>query len=309
MIERARRLDMRVQGLELSPEAADAARQSGAKVVEGDIGDEQAVRQAFEGADFVLHAAARVTELGTLEMFRRVNVEGTRTAVSAAAQCGVRRFVHLSSVLVYGFRFPADIAEDGPLHGDGHPYNATKIESEQVVLEHQGQGGMRVIVLRPALVYGPGSPQFVVRPFRLMRIGLFMLINARGVMNHLYIDNLLDAVLLALEKETVDDTFNVSDGEPTTRGVYFRRLGRLARRPLVSWPARVMRPLVVLQSKLARLIGVDPLAEPSSIDIQCSDYAYSIDRARRQLGYRPRVLFEEGMQNVEDWLRSAGYIR
>lgn len=308
-VERARDLGMRVQALERSPEGAERARQAGAElVVCGDVCDAAAVAQAAQGAQFALHAAALMSERGCLEEFRRVNVEGARTTAAVAAACGVQKFVHLSSVLIYGFRFPPLADESTPQVGCGHPYGTTKIESEPVVLESDGRNGMRVIILRPALVYGPGSPDFVIRPVLMMRRGLFTLVRPRGIMNHLYVDNLIDAVFLAFEKQPADQVFNISDGAKTPRGVYFRRIARLVRRPLLPLSYRLMRKVAIAQGWLARRFGRNPIAEPIVLDLLSSFNDYSIARAQAQLGYVPRVSYEAGMQRVETWLRSSGYV-
>lgn len=308
-VERARALGLRVQALERSAEGAEHARQAGAEVVvQGDVCDPAAVARAAQGAQYVLHAAALMSERGCLEEFRRVNVEGARTTAAVSAACGVRKFVHLSSVLIYGFRFSPQADEHAPQVGCGHPYGTTKIESEPAVLESDGRHGMRVIILRPALVYGPGSPDFVIRPVQMMRRGLFTLVRPRGIMNHLYVDNLIDAVFLAFEKEPADQVFNISDGAQTPRSVYFRRLARLVRRPLIPLSYRVVRVLLRAQGWLARRFGRNPIAEPIVLDLISTYNDYSIARARAQLGYAPRVTFEEGMQRVEAWLRSSGYV-
>lgn len=251
-VERARALGLRVRALECSPEGAERARQSGAEVaICGDVCDAAAVEQACRGADFALHAAVLMGERGCLEEYRQVNVEGARTTAAVAAACGVRKFVHLSSVWVYGFRFPPQADESTPLVGCDHPYGPTKVESEPAVLQSDGRNGMRVIILRPSLVYGPGSPFFVLMPLRMIRRGLFFLVRPRGIMNHLYVDNLIDAVFLAFEKEPVDQVFNISDGAKTPRGVYFRRLARLVHRPLIPFPYGFVRTAALAQGWLA----------------------------------------------------------
>ena len=102
----------------------------------------------------------------------------------AAREAGVRRFVHISSVMVYGFRYPPDVTEDGLLAGEGNPYCETKIESERVARSFQEPGTLDVVALRLGDVYGPGSVPWVVRPLELMRRRLFILPSGgRGVLN------------------------------------------------------------------------------------------------------------------------------
>jgi len=129
---------------------------AGVERVVGDVGDAAAAARLCSGADFVVHAAAIVGEGGRKELFWRINVEGTRVVARAAREAGVRRFVHISSVMVYGFRYPPGVTEDGPLAGEGNPYCETKIESERVARAFREPGNLDVVALRLGDVYGPG---------------------------------------------------------------------------------------------------------------------------------------------------------
>ena len=156
MAERALALGWQVQGLDHSLAAAERAHSLGIQVTVGDINDEQAVRTALAGADLVFHTAAIVEEDGPRDAYERVNVEGTRTVCAVARELGVSRFVHLSSVMVYGFEYPEDVGEEGPLDGQGNVYNDTKLASEQVALSFNSDA-FAVLVIRPGDVYGTDS--------------------------------------------------------------------------------------------------------------------------------------------------------
>ena len=134
MAERALALGWQVQGLDHSLIAAERAHALGIQVTVGDINDEATLKAAFAGADMVFHTAAIVEEDGPREAYERVNVEGTRTVCRIAQAQGVQKLLHLSSVMVYGFDYPADVTEDGPLNGQGNIYNETKLTSEQVAV-------------------------------------------------------------------------------------------------------------------------------------------------------------------------------
>ncbi len=308
MITRARALGMKVRGLELSPAAAARARGAGAEVALGDICDPAAARRLCGGAEIVFHTAAIVGEGGDWALYRRVNVEGSRTVATAARDAGARRFVHLSSVMVYGFHFPPDVAEDGPLAGEDNAYCQTKIESETAVLALHAPERFGVTVIRPGDVYGPGSIPWVVRPLQLIKRHLFVLPDGgTGLINHVHVDNLLDGVLLALERDAVGRAFNVSDGVGTTCREYFGALARmLGRRGVRTLPSALLRPTFRLAERAARRLGREPLASASAIDFLLRPHAYSIARARRELGYAPRVTLAEGLRETEAWLRKEG---
>jgi nucleoside-diphosphate-sugar epimerase len=308
LAERALERGLRVRGLDLSPEAAARAEALGVDTVVGDICDAESARRVCEGADAVVHTAAVVREDGPWELFRRVHVAGTETMARAARDAGAQRFVHLSSVMVYGFHYPPDIAEDGPLCGDDNPYCTTKIESEQAVMAFHGHGDLQVVILRPGDVYGPGSIPWVVRPVDLIRKRMMVLpTGPNRCMNPVHIDNLVDATFLALETEHTGEAFNITDGLALPYAEY---MGRLARMVGMRLPPRL--PLALLRvlfraAEAAYLAaGKEPLARPQALNYLVRPGAYSIDKARRLLGYAPRIGFEEGMREVEDWLRQEG---
>jgi len=310
MAERALERGMRVQGLDAVAAAADLARQKGAEVVVGDVTDKDAVTRASRGADIMFHTAAVVEEDGERALYQRVNVEGTRTVAEAARAAGVRHFVQISSVMVYGFTYPPFVAEDGPFRGEGNPYCETKLASDRLVLGLHAPGSFDVTVIRPGDVYGPRSRPWVLRPLELMRKHMFCLIDGgRGTMNHVHVDNLLDAVFLALEQGAGGEAFNVTDGGKTTFAEYFGHLARmLGRKRLPSAPGALVRSVFSLAGRAGALIGIRLPVSPAAVDFVSRPHPYSIARVRRELGYEPRISLEQGMAEVERALRAAGQL-
>jgi nucleoside-diphosphate-sugar epimerase len=303
LAQRARERGMVVRGLDQSESAAKRPELAGVEVIVGDICDPSAARALCANADVVVHTAAVVREHGPLELFRRVNVGGSdQVAVAARAQ-GAQRFVHLSSVMVYGFDYPNLVAEEGPLRGEGNPYCETKIEGERAVQRHHQPGAFEVTVIRPGDVYGPGSVPWVIRPFELLRAGIFVLPSGgRGLVNHVYVDNLVDALLLAAERDA-SGVFTVSDGIGTPCRDFFAPIARASGRSRIpTAPAWVLRPTFGLMKGVFALVGRDPPAVPSTVDYLMRPYPYSIEKARRDLGFVPAIALDEGMRRVRDWL-------
>jgi len=306
MAERARERGMRVRGLELGAEAARRAEAQGFETIVGDVNDSDAVRRLCAGASVVFHTAAIVDEGGEWARFREVNVEGTRHVASVARDAGVRRFVHLSSVMVYGFDFPRFVSEAGPFRGEGNPYCQTKIESEEALRALHRPGSFETIVIRPGDVYGPGSVPWVIRPVELMKRGLFMLIDGgRGIMNHVHVDNLIDGIFAALDRDVTGEAFNLTDGAETSFREYFTRLGALVgRKRFPSLPRPVAIAAFGAMARGARLLGRKPLAEPSAVPFVTRPHTYSIEKARSWLGYQPKVTLDEGMRELAAWLET-----
>jgi nucleoside-diphosphate-sugar epimerase len=306
LAERALERGLAVRGMDLSPKAAARAESLGVATVVGDIGDAEAARRMCEGADAVVHTAAVVREDGPWDLYRRVHVVGTETVARAAREAGARRFVHLSSVMVYGFHYPDGVAEEGPFRGDGNPYCTTKIESEEAVLTFQGD--LDVVILRPGDVYGPGSMPWVVRPVELIRSRFMILPTGRNrCMNPVYVDDLVDAIFLALETEHVGEAFNITDGDVVEYGDYMGRLATMTKAKLpMRLPLPVLRVLFAVTERAYLAVGREPPARAQALNYLIRPGAYSIDKARRLLGFAPKVNLDEGMRRVEAWLRREG---
>ena len=298
--------NMQVRGLQHSPSKSKLAQNLGADVVIGSITDPIAAKQACQGADIILHTAALVKEGGALKEFREVNVGGSLNMAHAAKNAGAKIFIHTSSVMVYGFNYPDNVTEAGPFSGDNNPYCQTKIEAEKELLKLNSPD-FGVIIIRPADVYGPGSNAWVIRPLSLMRKRKFFLANGgTGMMNHVYIDNLIDAIFLTIQKQTFGEAFNITDGQETSWKEYATRLAKVANLPKpFSLPASTIKFLIRLQRFQEKMLGQQPEILPESIDFLTRRYAYSIEKARNKLGYTPKVSLDEGMEYIREWLQKS----
>jgi nucleoside-diphosphate-sugar epimerase len=225
----------------------------------------------------------------------------------AAKNAGVKTFVHLSSVMVYGFNYPDRVTEEEPLRGQNNPYCQTKIEAEKELLQLNAPPDFNIIIIRPGDVYGPGCMPWIVRPLLLMRKKLFAYPNGgRGVINHVYVDNLIDAIFLAIEKEAYGEIFNITDGQETSGKEFFRRLAEMEGLPAPSsQPAGFLKFLSWLHGCGRRVLGQEADILPNAVDFLTRPYAYSIAKAQRQLGYQPKISLEEGMQRTHQWLRKT----
>ncbi|NJM66115.1 MAG: NAD-dependent epimerase/dehydratase family protein [Acaryochloris sp. RU_4_1] len=288
---------MSVRGLEKPAKAAQEAEARGAQVVIGQTTDKAALARACEGVDLVFHTESVIDASGDLEYFRAVNVGGTIQTAEAAKQAGAQAFVHLSSVMVYGFDYAYQVAEDGALKGENNPFCQTKIESETEILKFNDPPQFGVIIIRAGDIYGPGAEVWVMRPLKLMQQKKFVLINGgRGIINHVYIDNLIDSIFLALEKEVYGEAFNITDGCQTTWKEYYLQLAAIGGMPKpISMPAFLVKKAAQLQSKEANI-------SPEAIPFVTRLHPYSIAKAQRVLGYQPRVSFDQGLARTAAWL-------
>jgi nucleoside-diphosphate-sugar epimerase len=305
LVEALRARGAKVRGLDVTPGAAGRVTRAGAEAILGDVTRRDDLERLLQGAAAVVHTAAVVSEGGDRARFERINVGGTRNVIAAARASGVRRVVHLSSVMVYGFGFPNGVREEGPLAGEGNAYCETKIESEALVLDADRRGEIAATVIRPGDVYGPGSMPWIVRPLQMMKKRLFA-VPRGGVLNHVWVGNLVDAIALSLEKDATGEAFNVSDGVATPVEDFFRRLAQIAGRRLIALPAPILRAAFGTIERAADAIRVEPPARASAVDFLMRPGRYSIEKAERVLGYRPRVDLDEGMARIASWARAEG---
>jgi nucleoside-diphosphate-sugar epimerase len=296
---------MKVRGLQTSNDKE--AQNLGAEVIVGSINDPNIAQKACQGVDIVLHTAQVTQEAGPLKHFREINVGGTLNMAKAAKNAGVKTFVHLSSVMVYGFNYPDGITESGPLSDDNNPYCQTKIEAEAELLPLNAPPDFGIIIIRAGDVYGPGSIPWIVRPILMMRQKLFAYANeGKGVINHVYIDNLIDGIFLAIEKETYGEIFNITDGQDTSWKEYFMRLAAMEGLPApMSLPKDEMKLFLKLRHQGQKLFRKKADILPESVDFMTRPYAYSIAKAQNLLDYKPKIDLETGMHLTQAWLQKT----
>jgi nucleoside-diphosphate-sugar epimerase len=172
-------------------------------------------------------------------------------------------------------------------------------------MEFNQPGEFGVTIIRAGDVYGPGGSVWVEQPLKMMQKKKFVLVNGgRGICNHVYIDNLIDGIFLALEQEAYGEAFNLTDGCQTTWREYYERLAKIGGqpKPVISVPALVAKTAIRQMGKNADLL-------PESIDFVTRSHAYSIEKATKVLGYTPRIDLDAGMARTGEWLAQNNILR
>jgi nucleoside-diphosphate-sugar epimerase len=298
---------IKVRGFQTSPTQDKILQNLGVEILVGNITDPAIAKQACQGVDIVLHTAQIAEEAGDLKHFRQINVEGTLNFAKAAKQAGIKTFVHLSTALVYGFNYIDKVTESGLLADENNPYCQTKIEAEKEVLKLNQPENFGVIVIRAGDVYGPGSIPWIVRPVQMMQQKLFAYANdGKGVMNHLYVDNLVDAIFLAVEKTAYGEIFNITDGQETSWKEYFNSLANIAgcAAPM-SLPKEEMKLFLKVRMQGQKLFRKKADILPESVDFMSRPYAYSIAKAQKVLNYQAKINLSEGMRLTHEWLQKT----
>ena len=288
-------------------------RELGVDIRVGNLMDNATLMAAAKGAERLFHCAALVNDWGVEEEFEQANVHGVRNVLAAATRAGVGKFVFLSTSDVYGFPGrPVDESERPSPRG--FPYSDSKIRGEALVWNHHRRVGLPVCVIRPATVYGPRAQSLVVDLVRALRQRRMVLID-RGV--HIagltYVGNLVDSLILAADSEaSIGQAYNISDGSRVTWREYVDAMADLAEvpRPTRSHAHNRAFILATLWVSYYRLMGRTqrPPLTPAMVELMGTDQDFPIDKATRELGYRPRVGFEEGIRHTGEWLRREGVL-
>jgi nucleoside-diphosphate-sugar epimerase len=289
----------------------DELRQLGAEVVIGSVTDKDVVERCVAGVEVVHHLAAAFREMDVAESYYwEVNVEGTRNMLEASARHGVRRFIYCSTCGVHGNIDDPPGGEDAPIQPADY-YQRTKYEAEPVVLEYH-RNGLPSVILRPAAIYGPGDPERFFMIFKRVSKGRFPMFGSGKTYYHpLYVDNLVDSFLLAMEDGKGDgNAYLIADDEYVEIEDLVRRVGR-ALEIDVKIPHFPVTPLVVaghVFETICKPLKITPPIFPRRVDWYRQNRAFNIDRAKRDLGYRPKVGLDEGLRRTAEWYRQEGYL-
>eukprot|EP01103_Thecamoeba_quadrilineata_P014702 TRINITY_DN4445_c0_g2_i1.p1 TRINITY_DN4445_c0_g2~~TRINITY_DN4445_c0_g2_i1.p1 ORF type:complete len:378 (-),score=50.29 TRINITY_DN4445_c0_g2_i1:47-1156(-) len=300
--ERALQKGWQVRGLEVSSSAASQATSLGAQVIIGSTTDPSKVREAVGDSEIVFHTAAIVAEHGRWEDFDQVNNQGTRTVCTVARDLGAKRLIHLSSIVVYGFKYSDGVTEAGPLaENEENYYVKTKVSSEKIALEFNDKnGGLEVIVIRPGDVYGLRSAPWILRPLESLKQNLFMLPDGgKGELNLVHVDNLIDGIMLAIEKGQPGEAYNITDGVATTCKEYFGRIGRwVGRKTIISMPGFALKSLIKASGPILKATGKNLAVQPEGVVFLQRRGRYSIEKAQQELGYVPKIEANDGMRDI-----------
>jgi nucleoside-diphosphate-sugar epimerase len=284
---------------------------AGVTWVEGDLRESAAAGRLVDGCDAVVHVAAVYRTAGHPDAYyREVNVGGTERLLEAAARGGVRRFVHTSTVGVHGDvkNPPAD--ESSPL-APGDVYQATKAEAEARALAFHRERGLPVTVLRPGAIYGPGETR-LLKLFRAIARGRYAIVGSgRAYYHPVYIDDLLDAYRLGLEHPAaVGEAFIVAGPEYVSQRELAAAIARHTGGRVL--PFRVPAAPLFLAGALVEAVcvplGLEPPLHRRRVEFWTKSRAFSIAKARRMLGYAPRVGVDEGVARTARAYREAGWL-
>lgn len=288
----------------------------GVDVVQGDVLDAESFANAARTCEVIFHSAAAITAPGGWDVYRRLNVDGTNNAVSAAERSGAR-LLQLSSVAVYGpearFR-PAGQKTDEDTPFGTLPerafYARSKRESEHLVLEANASGRIWATAVRPDVIYGRRDRQFVPRVARLLSRGVVPLVGGgRSTLAIVHAANVADgAVRAAAFDGAAGRAYNLANDYDVTVRRFFELgaegLGRRLR--FVSVPVPLAKGLFRAAKSAIRVLSGGRLnvLSNASLSMFTENNPFTSERARRELGWSPLVRPEESVPDAFRWWKS-----
>ncbi len=277
----------------------------GVERVVGDLEDREALRAGVDGADWVFNCAAKVGDWGRLEEFRRLNVDALRLLLDAVRDAGVERFVHVSSLGVYEGRDHYGTDETVPPAANSlDAYTRSKTEAEALVLDDHRRRGLPATIIRPGFIYGERDRTVIPKLLLNLRRGTFAYFGSgEQVLNCIYVKNLVHGIFLAAENPAaLGEVFNLTDGQRVTKKQFIGRVAELAglKPPTRRIPLGLARFLATVVEGAAKLRGAQnpPLINKARFKFLGLNLDYSIDKARRVLGYQPPFTFEQGIERA-----------
>ena len=304
----------KVRALARSKEKGDKLKEAIDKPIEiaiGDLTDLPSLKKASQGCEVIFHSAAWASDRGSREMFYQANVEGTKNIVIAAQTNNCQRFIHISSIAVYGFNPKDGTDENSAFDPESGLYSETKVGAEKVVLEAVEKEKFPAVIIRPGAVYGPRSSAWTIRPIKAIKDNkMFLVAGGTGLCNYVYIDNLVDAMIMAAKNDDViGQGFIITDGKSTTWkeffGFYAKMLGQ---EKLKTLPFPVAYIVALTMELAEKITGKKAPITRNALNFLTRRATYNINKAKQVLSYTPKVNLSEGMKLTEEWLRKEKLI-
>jgi nucleoside-diphosphate-sugar epimerase len=264
-----------------------------------DLAAPETFEPALEGVGTVIHTAV---SYGSFERQQQINVDGSRALAMMAAERGVQRFIHISSLAVYGYRHSGIITEETPPVPSRDPYSLTKRAAEKAVTT---VGGLNWVILRPGAIYGPYAPLWTDALFRLARRRPFFFIgDGSGKLPFIHLDDVVEAALRVIDAPAaLHHAFNLVQPQAVTWRDVLTVYADYANHPL-HWRS-VPLPLASVVAQLAAFTSPQPsmrAALPELLHFLQHAPTFSTAKMQRLLGWEPTIPLAEGIQRTRAYL-------
>ncbi len=310
LIEALRQRGERIRALVLPVENAEKLVAQGVEVVKGDITDASSLGSAVKDINIVLNLAGMMGVWRPLADYRLVNVTGAENLYRAAQNAGVRRFVHITSHVVYGLGHGRFLTENDPLRPDPDPYCISKAEGDRLMRRLMLNSDVETVILRPGTIFGPNDRLHFGRMAERMKAGEGVIVG-RGdnALPFCYVTDAVQGFLLAAYHENApSNVYNISNDRPLTTREIFNAIADDVggKRPTRHLPYLPLYYGSITAEKIALLTHTKPIVTRLGAMMFGTDNRHSVEKARRELGYEPKVDIREGIRLSAAWFNAGG---
>lgn len=297
------------RALVLPSENAGWLEDHGVEVHRGDIRDPESLAAPMRGVDAVIHLAALQGQWVPIEEYYNVNVVGTENVCRAALSAGVRRVVHVSSWTIYGISRRWKIGEEAAAAPFDDPYWITKAQGDLLVQRMIAANYLPAVIVRPGTIFGAGDKLNFGRIAEKVRTGRAIVIGSgRNALPFVYVTDVVQGLLLCVDLDQAEGrAYNITNDEPLTQAQLLRAIAS----ELDVAPPRAHVPYSVafaLATAAERVVPLDgerhPVVTRHGVRLYGTDNRHSIDRARAELGYEPKVAIRDGVRRACAWYQS-----
>jgi nucleoside-diphosphate-sugar epimerase len=299
--------DHSVRALVLPSEDATWLNERGVAVYRGDVRQPETLTEPMRTADGVVHMAALMATWAPMQVHRAVHVTGTENVCRAALAAGVQRVVHLSSAITYTPSGGRPIEEHFPQQPLHEPHAVTKAEGDKLVQRMIAKDGLPAVIIRPEAMFGANDRINFRRLADRVRAGKGIIIGAgRNAVPFVYVADVVQGLLLALEHPgAVGQAYNITNDQRMSEEAFLRAIAEEVggKVPRVHVPYLAMYGAATVAEWIATLTKREPLVTRHGVQMFGSNNPLSIDKARRELGYEPRVPLRDGIRLAGSWYR------
>ncbi len=282
----------------------------GIEVVYGDLTEPDTLKRAVQGVQRVYNVAAKTGPWGLEDVYRAINVGGLADLISASMDAGVQRIVHTSSITVYGHHLHGIITEDQPLHAEDNPYSRTKIAGEKLIANLVKDRGAPVVIVRPAWIYGPRDAASFGRFVSLVESGKgFVIGSGKNIVPLVYVRDVAQGMIKAGDagNEVIGQAYTIADDRHVTQAEYLHTIADFLQVPPVSrrFPYIALygggRAAELTWQALGRRKSTPPPVTTYGVTLLAGNQEFSIEKARRELGYEPQFDVIRGVSEGVKW--------
>lgn len=287
---------------------------SGVEIVHGDMTDPESLKRAVQGVQRVYNVAAKTGPWGLEDVYRAINVQGLADLIHASLVAGVERIVHTSSITVYGHHLQGLVTEEHPYQAEDNPYSRTKIAGEKLIANLVKDQGAPVVIVRPGWIYGPRDNASFGRFVALVESGKgFLIGSGQNIVPVVYVRDVAQGLIQAGDagNEAIGRAYTLANDQRVTQANYlntiadYLHVSHLSRHYPYGALYAAGRTAELLWTALGRRKSSPPPVTTYGITLLGGDQQFSIEKARRELGYAPEYDIQRGLSEGVRWYLEA----